>query len=49
MKMSQKPDISIITNISPNHLDWHTDLTEYENAKKNIFINQTENDVTVLN
>lgn len=36
MKMRQKPDISIITNISPNHLDWHTDMNEYINAKKRI-------------
>lgn len=26
-----------ITNIAPNHLDWHTDLSEYARAKKNIF------------
>ena len=47
--MSKTPHIAVITNVTPNHLDWHTDLKEYEDAKKNIFINQTELDVTVLN
>lgn len=27
---------AIITNITPNHLDWHTDMTEYITAKANI-------------
>ncbi len=28
----------LITNLSPNHLDYHKDMDEYANAKKNIFI-----------
>lgn len=31
------PDVAIITNISPNHLDWHTSYEEYAQAKKAIF------------
>lgn len=31
------PDIAVITNVSPNHLDWHTNMAEYIDAKKNIF------------
>ncbi len=27
-----------LTNLSPNHLDWHKDYKEYIDAKKNIFI-----------
>ena len=27
----------VITNITPNHLDWHRDLAEYEAAKRNVF------------
>lgn len=27
---------AIITNITPNHLDWHKDFTEYAMAKKNL-------------
>ncbi len=31
------PDVAVITNVSPNHLDWHTDYDEYIEAKKAIF------------
>ena len=27
------PDVGVITNISPNHLDWHTDMEEYACSK----------------
>lgn len=30
------PDYAAVTNISPNHLNWHTDMEEYISAKKNI-------------
>ncbi len=48
-KINKCPHIAVVTNVTPNHLDWHTDLKEYEDAKKNIFLNQTDNDITVLN
>lgn len=31
------PDTGVITNITPNHLNWHKDLAEYTAAKENIF------------
>ena len=31
------PDVAIITNVSPNHLNWHPDMNEYIDAKKSIF------------
>lgn len=34
--MRHAPDISVITNITPNHLNWHRDMAEYAAAKKNI-------------
>ena len=37
MKVDHSPDIAVITNISPNHLDWHRDMEEYIDAKKNVF------------
>ena len=43
------PNLAVITNITPNHLDWHKDIDEYANAKKIIFANQTPNDRIVLN
>lgn len=41
MDMRRSPEIAIITNISPNHLNWHKDMEEYVRAKKNIFLNPT--------
>ncbi len=49
MNMKVSPNISVITNITPNHLDYHTDLDEYINAKKCIFKSQDENGVVILN
>lgn len=49
MGMKISPSISVITNISPNHLDYHKDLEEYIEAKKNIFKFQSEDDILVLN
>ncbi len=34
--MRRSPKRAIITNITPNHLDWHTDMDEYIEAKCNI-------------
>ena len=39
MGMKVSPDISAITNITPNHLNVHKDYQEYINAKKNIYRN----------
>lgn len=49
MGMSISPSISVVTNVTPNHLDYHTDLEEYIEAKKNIFKHQSENDLLILN
>ncbi|MBR4295943.1 MAG: UDP-N-acetylmuramoyl-L-alanine--D-glutamate ligase [Clostridia bacterium] len=34
--MRRSPKRAIITNITPNHLDWHTGMDEYTEAKCNI-------------
>lgn len=49
MNMNISPDISVITNITPNHLNIHASYEEYIDAKKNIFKNQTEDGIVVLN
>ena len=49
MGMDVSPDISVITNISPNHLNVHKDYQEYIDAKKNIFKFQDKNGILVLN
>ncbi len=49
MGMDISPDIAVITNITPNHLNIHKDYEEYIYAKKNIFKYQNENGILVLN
>ncbi len=49
MTLKKSPDIAVITNVSPNHLDIHKDYNEYINAKKNIYLYQNSNDLVVLN
>lgn len=44
-----KPKISLLTNITSDHLNWHGTLDNYIDSKKKIFMNQDENDYTVLN
>ncbi len=34
---TRSPQVSVITNVTPNHLDWHTDMEEYTFAKANAF------------
>lgn len=49
MGMKISPDISAITNITPNHLNIHKDYQEYIDSKKNIFTHQSEKGMLVLN
>lgn len=49
MKMSISPDIAVITNVSPNHLDWHRDMDEYIDAKCTIFKHQKMNGKCIFN
>lgn len=49
MDMEKSPNISVITNITPNHLDIHKSYEEYIESKKNIFKYQKDNDILVLN
>ncbi len=37
MTMKKSANIAVVTNLAPNHLDKHTDMAEYIEAKKNIF------------
>ena len=49
MTMEQSPEIAVVTNISPNHLDVHKDYAEYIAAKENIFTHQTPGNLAVFN
>ncbi len=47
--MKKSPKVAVITNIAPNHLDWHIDFDEYVDAKKNIMRYQNKEDILVTN
>ena len=44
-----QPDVAIITNLAPNHLDVHSDYQDYVTAKQNIYRNQRPDQVLILN
>lgn len=44
-----RPKISIILNITPNHLDRYCSIEEYSSFKARIFENQKSDDYTILN
>lgn len=44
-----KPDIAILTNLCPTHLDFHGSYEKYKEVKKKIFNNQTEEDIAIIN
>ena len=43
-----RPDVAVITNLSPNHLDKHRDFQDYVDAKASIFLCQSPEDKLVL-
>ncbi len=49
LDMAQRVHCAVVTNIIPNHLDFHLDFEEYAEAKKNILHWQEEGDCLVLN
>jgi len=49
MTIKKSPKVAVITNLAPNHLDWHTGMDEYIMAKTHIFVNNPQPDRVVLN
>ena len=49
MTMTQSPDIAVVTNVTPNHLDVHKSMSEYIAAKENVFRYQTAENIAVFN
>ena len=49
MGMEISPEIAVITNITPNHLNVHSSYEEYIDSKKNIFKYQDEKGILILN
>jgi UDP-N-acetylmuramoylalanine--D-glutamate ligase len=44
-----RPSIAVVLNVTPNHMDRYESFNDYAAAKHRIFMNQTEEDVAVLN
>lgn len=49
ISMRRSPNVAVVTNVAPNHLDVHGTMEEYIGAKKNLFIHQGALSRTVLN
>lgn len=46
--MRWSPHIAVLTNLSPNHLDWHGSFEAYRAAKRVIFDYQSDEDFAVM-
>lgn len=44
-----RPQVAVLTNVTPDHLDRYADFEEYRAAKQRLFENQREGDVAVVN
>ncbi|MDH3330005.1 MAG: UDP-N-acetylmuramoyl-L-alanine--D-glutamate ligase [Desulfobulbaceae bacterium] len=45
---SFRPDIGLLLNVSPDHLDRHGSMENYAAAKQRIFVNQFAEDIAIL-
>lgn len=43
-----RPQIAVLTNFSPNHIDWHGTAAAYRSAKQVLFDAQTADDVSIV-
>lgn len=48
-RIEARPDVGIVTNFAPNHLDWHPTLESYRTAKQALLRWQDGSDAAVLN
>ena len=42
------PRVAVVTNLSPNHLDWHGSMDHYRHSKQALLAHQREGDTAVL-
>jgi UDP-N-acetylmuramoylalanine--D-glutamate ligase len=47
--LDKSPHIAVVLNITLDHMDWHKDIKEYVDAKKNIVTHQEPEDFAVIN
>ena len=48
-RLHVSPTVSVVTNFSPNHLDWHDEVSHYRWSKQTMLRWQQASDVAVLN
>lgn len=48
-RIQASPQIGVLTNFSPNHLDWHQTVEHYLESKQTIFRWQTADDFCIIN
>ena len=48
-RLPASPDVAVVTNFAPNHLDWHESLDDYRKAKQTILRWQSPQAIAVLN
>ena len=48
LSSSLKPDVAILLNVSPDHLDRHGGMEGYVEAKRRVFLNQGKGDTAVI-
>jgi UDP-N-acetylmuramoylalanine--D-glutamate ligase len=44
-----RPEVAVVLNVTPNHMDRYESFMDYAAAKHRIFMNQTASDVAILN
>ncbi|MCF7810047.1 UDP-N-acetylmuramoyl-L-alanine--D-glutamate ligase [bacterium] len=44
-----RPKIAVLLNLTPDHLDWHGNFSEYVKAKARVWLNQDSSDFLVYN
>ena len=49
MDLEKSPHIAVVTNLTIDHLDYHSNEEEYRSAKLNILTHQDKNDLAILN
>ena len=49
MDMPYSPQVAVLTNLAPNHLDVHRDIAEYIASKENIYLHQSARDTAIFN
>ena len=49
LDLKKSPHVAVMLMTTSEHLDWHKDLEEYVNAKRNILRFQNEKDFAILN